>query len=230
MTPTMPAAIRMSPTMFQFTNVPAIWGRGSTANRKIAPAAPRTSDIPSVMPVTSFLRRCVSDWFARCYRVIATAACVDANDHDRYQPPHFVDKKGHLRRSGSREPAAHDEHGQSDDGQDYEDLDQHDVSLESVAISEVTPARPMMPPLPSGRSCRLLCARGDGFARTRRATQLHCGHRPIGRHRCCPLVNRRMPHPCKTSAPPACRSIPTIPRSYATYRPRGWSQKTAPKV
>ncbi|MGZ4171350.1 MAG: hypothetical protein ACXVRN_08300, partial [Solirubrobacteraceae bacterium] len=48
-TPAMPTAIRMSPTMSQFTDVPMTRERGSTANRTIAPAAANTNAIPILM-------------------------------------------------------------------------------------------------------------------------------------------------------------------------------------
>src|SRR6185312_8929314 len=44
--PTMPTAIRMSPTMCQLTDAPARFERRLTANRRIAPTAMRTIDAP----------------------------------------------------------------------------------------------------------------------------------------------------------------------------------------
>jgi hypothetical protein len=57
---------------------------------------------------------------------------------------------------------------------------------------------------------------------------------PGGRHSRrlsrCSDVNQRLPPRCDTPTPPACRSITTLSRSYATCRPGGWSQKTTPKA
>ena len=44
--PTAPAAIRITPTTSQFTNVPPTWEVGSIANLRIAPAAAKINDIP----------------------------------------------------------------------------------------------------------------------------------------------------------------------------------------
>jgi hypothetical protein len=44
--PTAPATIRITPTMSQFTNVPATREVGSIANLRIAPAAAKINDIP----------------------------------------------------------------------------------------------------------------------------------------------------------------------------------------
>jgi hypothetical protein len=53
-TPTVPATIRMSPTISQFTNAPATREPGSTANRMIAPVAANISEKPIPISVTRF--------------------------------------------------------------------------------------------------------------------------------------------------------------------------------
>src|SRR6185437_7790264 len=47
--PTMPTAIRMSPTMCQLTDAPAKLERRLTANRRIPPTAMRTIDAPTLI-------------------------------------------------------------------------------------------------------------------------------------------------------------------------------------
>jgi hypothetical protein len=128
-------------------------------------------------------------------------------------------EKGPPRRSGSREPAAHDEHGQGDDGQNYEDLDQHDVlSLESVAMSEVTPARPMMPPfrVPGRAGC---CAPAGWFSQDSASDA--AAPRPPSK-RTAPLLPASQPTaaapvqdtaavclPLHPNHPPVVRNVPT---------------------
>lgn len=53
-TPTIPTAIRMSPTISQFTDVAMTWEPGSTANRMIAPAAASTSAMPILVILHPF--------------------------------------------------------------------------------------------------------------------------------------------------------------------------------
>src|SRR5690349_6161874 len=47
--PTMPTAMRMSPTMCQLTDAPAKLERRLTANRRIAPTAMRMIDAPTLI-------------------------------------------------------------------------------------------------------------------------------------------------------------------------------------